>query len=141
LITGRGDIVKPAPLWTRAFLVVVFPGFEVSTTWAYSNFRLTKKIRKYTISRHHKVELGELAPDRWQELLVNDLEPAVMMSHPEIGRCKKDLVRFGARASLMSGSGSTVFGLFEDRRTAEEASADLIAEGWHTALAVMPLFS
>jgi 4-diphosphocytidyl-2-C-methyl-D-erythritol kinase len=141
LIAGRGDIVKPAPFWTSAFFVVVFPGFEVSTSWAYSNFRLTKKTRKYTISRLHKVERGELAPDQWQHLLVNDLEPAVAMHYPEIGRCKSDLVRSGARASLMSGSGSAVFGLFGDRRTAEQASAYLVAEGWHTAAAAVPLFS
>jgi 4-diphosphocytidyl-2-C-methyl-D-erythritol kinase len=128
-------------VWINAFFVVVFPGFEISTHWAYSNFRLTKNTRKYTISTLHKVEWGELAPDLWQDFLMNDLEPAITMRHPEIGRCKQDLVRFGARASLMSGSGSAVFGLFEDWHTAEQASADLIAEGWHTALAAMPLFS
>jgi 4-diphosphocytidyl-2-C-methyl-D-erythritol kinase len=141
LITGRGENVKPAPAWIRAFFVVVYPGFEVSTSWAYANFRLTKNPRKYTISTLHKVERGEMAPNRWQDFLVNDLEPAVTRRHPEISRCKNDLVQLGARASLMSGSGSAVFGLFEDLSTAKKAASKLIAEGWHTAQAAAPLFS
>lgn len=141
LITGRGEKVKPAAIRFRACFVVVYPGFEVSTAWAYANFRLTKNRSKYTISTLHKVEVGEIAPNRWQEFLVNDLEPAVTRRHPEISRCKKDLVRLGARASLMSGSGSAVFGLFEDLRTARNAASRLIEEGWHTALAAVPLFS
>ena len=141
VITGRGEIVRPSNIRVNAFFVVVFPGFSVSTQWAYSNFRLTKKPWKYTISTLQKVEEGELAPDRWQDFLVNDLEPAVTTRHPEIGRCKEDLLRFGARASLMSGSGSAVFGLFEDGGAAERAEAILIEEGWHTAYAARPLFS
>jgi 4-diphosphocytidyl-2-C-methyl-D-erythritol kinase len=141
LITGRGEEVKPAPIRINAFFVVVYPGFEVSTAWAYANFRLTKKPWKYTISTLNKVEWGEMAPDRWQDLLVNDLEPAVTMRHPEISRCRNDLVRFGARASLMSGSGSAVFGLFENLHTARNAATGLIAEGWQTAFAAEPLFS
>jgi 4-diphosphocytidyl-2-C-methyl-D-erythritol kinase len=141
LITGRGEHVKPAPLRINACFVVVYPEFEVSTAWAYANFRLTKKPRKYRISTLNKVEWEEIAPDRWQDFLVNDLEPAVTMHHPEISRCRNDLVRLGARASLMSGSGSAVFGLFEDLPTARNAVSGLIAEGWRTVFAAVPLFS
>ncbi len=140
-VTGRGEIVSPAPMLIDGFFAVVFPGFEISTQWAYSNFRLTKNTRKYRISTLKKVEGGKLAPDRWQDLLVNDLEAAVLKRHPEIGRCKQDLVRFGARASLMSGSGSAVFGLFEDRATARRAVEGIVAEGWHSALVAEPIFS
>jgi len=141
MVTGRGEIVRRAPLWIDAFFVVVFPGFEISTQWAYSNFRLTKKTCKYTISTLKKVEGGKLAPDRWQDLLVNDLEAAVMTRYPEICRCREDLVRFGARASLMSGSGSAVFGLFGDKHTARRAVESIVAEGRHSALVAEPLFS
>ena len=141
LITGRGEIIRRAPFRVDAFFVVVFPGFEVSTQWAYSNFRLTKKPCKYTISTLKKVEGEKLHPDHWQDLLVNDLETAVLTRNPEIGRCKQDLVRFGARASLMSGSGSAVFGLFEDRYTAQRATEGIVAEGWHSASMAEPIFS
>jgi 4-diphosphocytidyl-2-C-methyl-D-erythritol kinase len=141
LVTGKGEKVKPAPILITAFLVVVYPGFEVSTAWAYDNFRLTKKTCKYTISTLDRAEWGEMAPNRWQDFLVNDLEPAVTKLHPEISRCKSDLVRFGARASLMSGSGSAVFGLFEDLRTARSAASRLNAKGWHTVRTAVPIFS
>jgi 4-diphosphocytidyl-2-C-methyl-D-erythritol kinase len=141
LIRGRGETVTAAPLWINAIFVVVFPGFEVSTRWAYSNFRLTKDRRKYTISPLYKVKKGELPSNRWRDLLVNELEAAVTMRHPEISRCKEDLARFGARASLMSGSGSSVFGLFEDRSAAEQAAAYLTAEWGYTAFVAVPLFS
>jgi len=141
LITGRGEKVDPSPLLVDATYVVVFPGFSVSTRWAYSNFRLTKEPDIYRISALHKTARGALPPNQWQNFLVNDLEEAVTISHPEIGRCKEDLLRAGAAASLMSGSGSAVFGLFEDRRTAENAARRLMEDGKQTALVALPIFS
>jgi len=141
LVTGRGDIVSRFPLCLDAFFLVVFPGFQISTKWAYSNFRLTKKTCNYTISTQKKVHGGKLFPDRWQDLLINDLEAAVLNRHPEIARCKEDLVRFGARASLMSGSGSAVFGLFEDPSAAQRALKRILSEGWSFAALAKPVFS
>jgi 4-diphosphocytidyl-2-C-methyl-D-erythritol kinase len=141
LITGRGEKVEPSPILINATYVVVFPGFSVSTQWAYSNFRLTKEPDKYTLSGLYRTGKEVLPPDQWQNLLVNDLEEAVTTRHPEIGRCKEDLLRAGASASLMSGSGSTVFGLFEDRQTAEKAAAQLMEGGSRIAQIASPIFS
>jgi 4-diphosphocytidyl-2-C-methyl-D-erythritol kinase len=141
VITGRGERVEPSPILVNATFVVVFPGFSVSTKWAYSNFRLTKEPDKYTISGLYRTAGGALPPEHWQGLLVNDLEEAVTISHPEVGRCREDLLRVGARASLMAGSGSAVFGLFEDRRTAENAVARLKEGGLQTPRIALPIFS
>ena len=141
LVSGRGEIVKSSPILLNAVFVVVFPGFSVSTQWAYSNFRLTKEPDKYTISGLYRTARGELPPDQWQTLLVNDLEEAVTTRHPEIGRCKEDLLRAGACASLMSGSGSAVFGLFEDRRAAEKAAERLREGGSQFTHVALPIFS
>ena len=141
LITGRGEKVEPSPILINATYVIVFPGFSVSTQWAYSNFRLTKEPDKYTLSGLYKTEKEAPLPDHWQSLLVNDLEEAVTTRHPEIGRCKEDLLRAGASASLMSGSGSTVFGLFEDRQTAEKAAEQLMEGGSRIAQIASPIFS
>ena len=141
LITGRGEKVDPSPILVDATYVVVFPGFSVSTRWAYSNFRLTKEPDKYRISGLYKTAKGALPPDQWQGLLVNDLEEAVTISHPEIGRCREGLLRAGATASLMSGSGSAVFGLFEDKRTAENAARRLMEDGKQTTQVALPIFS
>jgi len=141
LISGRGEIVEPSNLLVNAVFVVVFPGFSVSTRWAYSNFRLTKEHDKYTISGLYRTTKGELPPDKWQDLLVNDLEEAVIIHHPEIGRCRENLLRAGATASLMSGSGSAVFGLFKDRQTAQKAAASFMEDGKQTSKVALPIFS
>jgi 4-diphosphocytidyl-2-C-methyl-D-erythritol kinase len=72
---------------------------------------------------------------------VNDLEEAVTIRHPEIGRCRGDLLQAGANASLMSGSGSAVFGLLQDRRTAEKAAARLMEDGKLITHVALPIFS
>lgn len=141
LITGRGEIVQPSPVLVNAVYVMVFPGFGVSTSWAYSNFRLTKEPDKYTISGLYRTAGGVLPPDRWQDLLVNDLEEAVTTRHPEIGRCREELLRAGACASLMSGSGSAVFGLFKDRQSAEKAAVRLKEDGIQITQVALPIFS
>jgi 4-diphosphocytidyl-2-C-methyl-D-erythritol kinase len=141
LITGRGEKVEPSPVLVNAVYVVVFPGFGVSTSWAYSNFRLTKEPDKYTISGLYRTTRGALPPEQWQDLLVNDLEETVKTRHPEIGRCQENLLRAGANASLMSGSGSAVFGLFEDKPSAEKAAVLLKEDGVETTQVALPIFS
>jgi 4-diphosphocytidyl-2-C-methyl-D-erythritol kinase len=141
VISGRGELVTAVPDHIRAAFVVVFPGFTVSTQWAYSNFRLTKEHGKYTISELQRTGWGELPPDRWQELLVNDLEAAVRTKHPEIGRCIEELSLQGADAAQMSGSGSAVFGLFEDKLAAQDAATSFLAKEGYAAFVAMPIFS
>ena len=141
LITGRGEKVQPLPMLINAVFVVVFPGFPVSTRWAYSSLRLTKEPDKYTYSGLYRYAGGVLPADQWRRLLVNDLEEAVTIRHPEIGRCREKLLSAGAKASLMSGSGSAVFGLFEDRRTAEKAVARLMEDGAQISQVALPIFS
>lgn len=141
LITGRGEKVEPSPILVNAVFVVVYPGFPVSTRWAYSKFRLTKETDKYTLSGLYRTARGTLPSDQWQSLLVNDLEDTVAISHPEIGRCREDLIRAGATASLMSGSGSAVFGLFENRRTAEKAAERMMEKGIQIVKVALPIFS
>jgi len=144
LIAGRGEKILPAPFIINAVFVVVFPEFSVSTKWAYSNFRLTKKHDKYTntVSDLYDRNAGRaVPPDRWPDLLANDLEKAVINRHPEISRCKDDLLEAGAKASLMSGSGSAVFGLFEDRHEAELAAAQLMEDGTRSVKVALPIFS
>jgi 4-diphosphocytidyl-2-C-methyl-D-erythritol kinase len=141
VIKGRGEKIEASPVRLNAVFVLVFPGFGVSTKWAYSNFRLTKEPDKYTISALYRSGEGTVPPESWQDLLVNDLEEAVTIRHPEIGRCIKELLRAGAEASLMSGSGSAVFGLFRDKRSADKAAAVLTEDGRHTVRVALPIFS
>ena len=66
--------------------------------------------------------------------MINDLEAPIARHHPEIDQMKAALKRAGALAASMSGSGSTVFGLFQKRRDAVQAVDRLKGSGWRIVL-------
>jgi len=114
---GRGERIWSLPDAPELSLLLVNPCISVSTAWAYKacQIGLTKKpvdIKLFcqTLARKDFIALSPM--------LVNDLESAVVNAYPEIGRIKERLYQLGASAAAMSGSGSTVFGVF---RSDEEA--------------------
>jgi len=112
--SGVGEILRPAPVLTGYRLVLVNPGFPVSTRDVFSRLSLTEKRKK--IKKAPSVDDLDLGLDLGLGLaLENDLEAVTMAMHPEIARIKERLLSFGATAALMSGSGATVFGLFAMR--------------------------
>jgi 4-diphosphocytidyl-2-C-methyl-D-erythritol kinase len=123
-VTGRGEKVEPKKCPDKYHFLVVYPGFSVSTAWAYKNF---KKI-KNGLTKGHKFSKmllklcgsGKSALDI-SRYFVNDLENAVIPSHRMISKVKADLLNAGALNSMMSGSGSSVFGLFPDFESADKA--------------------
>jgi 4-diphosphocytidyl-2-C-methyl-D-erythritol kinase len=96
--------------------VLLCPGFGISSRWAYESYVLTSPVEN-TIFRPGEAFRTEY----W----ANDLEQAVMPFYPQIARAKDDLRSLGAEAALMSGSGSTVFGIFPSREGAEKAALSL----------------
>jgi 4-diphosphocytidyl-2-C-methyl-D-erythritol kinase len=140
LMEGRGERITPCPWRIEACYLIVFPGFPVSTAWAYRNFRLTSPRAEDTIPRLLQAGKGGISPDIWGEILVNDLEEGVLPSHPAIGRLKSMLLEAGARASLMSGSGSSVFGLFDDADLAKSVAGAVRALPGHQVFVAAPLF-
>jgi 4-diphosphocytidyl-2-C-methyl-D-erythritol kinase len=125
---GRGERLRPIRL-PRLSLLLHFPGYAVETAWAYreldrrrrrppglTSFRLSPKILGLRLRR------GEL--DRAAAQLRNSFEPVVFRRHPGLARAKKLLLRHGAFAAALSGSGSTVYGLVN-------------AQGWHDPMAAL----
>jgi 4-diphosphocytidyl-2-C-methyl-D-erythritol kinase len=112
--TGIGERLKEIAL-PVLWYVLIYPNFEVSTRWAYQNFRLTKK--KYRF----KIQEFLTTPEEISKLLMNDLEDVVSKSFPQIDLMKKILISAGAMGSLMTGSGPTVFGIFSDKEDALKA--------------------
>ena len=106
---GIGDVFSPVDIdLTGWYLVLVKPDDYVSTKEAYS---LIKPIpSKYTLTEEVKkpVEL-------WKSTIFNDFEKSVFPHHPVIEKIRNQLYRIGASYACMSGSGSTVFGLFEEK--------------------------
>jgi 4-diphosphocytidyl-2-C-methyl-D-erythritol kinase len=133
LAEGIGDRLTPLDQVPSLWVVLVNPGIHVSTAWVYQNLQLTKKAAPAIVSRSY----GNL--DEVCELLSNDLEPVTCARFPLVSELKELLIAAGAHGSLMSGSGSTVFGLFADEGTARQAAAEIAKDrGWF-AVAVRTL--
>lgn len=121
---GIGEELSPAGPLPRLAMVVLFPRLRVSTAWAYRNFRF-----KLTKSSKNNNLIGKLdTPHEVAQVMVNDLETVTIGRYPRIARLKERLDREGAIGSLMSGSGSAVFGVFADEADAGRAFAGFDGE-------------
>jgi len=129
--TGRGTDIYPLADVPPKQLLLVTPPVEVSTAAAYKSLNahaLTKAVSpvNLTVSRTQAEISGSLHAVLW-----NDFEPVVYRLYPEIERARDALVAAGASGALLSGSGASVFGLFENVRERNRAQASLRVEaGW-----------
>ncbi len=135
---ARGDEVYPLRHQLRAHLVVVDPGIPVSTARVFARLdaRLTPRENSNSIFPFVSRELEGSGAFR---LLVNDLEAAALEEAPALRdaavRIRAALAGAGARASALSGSGSSWFGLFGSARAAERGRRALVAEGLRARVA------
>lgn len=120
--TGIGDSICPNFVSEPEWIVLVNPGFSVSTRWVYENFTLTTKGNPYILGRAF-THAGKRCPGPGEVLLRNDLESVTIGKYPLLGVLKEELLAGGAHGALMSGSGPTVFGLFRDRDDARKSAA------------------
>jgi 4-diphosphocytidyl-2-C-methyl-D-erythritol kinase len=112
---GRGEEIYPLVDLPPHWIVVVRPPFGVSTAEAYAWYDEDR-----TAGLKEPREL-QMLPVPWPTRaaqMINDLEPPVVRRHPEITSLKAALKEAGALAAAMSGSGSSVFGLFRSRTAA-----------------------
>jgi 4-diphosphocytidyl-2-C-methyl-D-erythritol kinase len=118
VMRGVGDRVTPIKLPALSY-VIVYPNVVLSTKDVYNDFRivLTKKENEVTFSGQFST-VFDIA-----DILENDLEEVAFVKCPKIKTIKERLKKAGAVGALMSGSGSAVFGIFEEHGGAQEASA------------------
>ena len=114
---GIGEKLRLLPKARRRWLVLIYPGFPVATAWVYRNLSL--KLTKVGVNTSIATPLESL--DKLDKLLINDLEQVTVRRYPEIDRAKSLLFQAGAAGVLMSGSGSSVFGVFKSKRLAAQA--------------------
>jgi len=130
LAEGIGEKLTAMPDMPKAWILLVNPGVHVSTAWVYRTLQLT-----------NSGELNRLpqlfaSVEDLCSIFSNDLETVTIPAFPVINEIKQNLLRLGAVASLMSGSGPTVFGLFRDLPGAEQARSELSDNtGWFVAVA------
>jgi 4-diphosphocytidyl-2-C-methyl-D-erythritol kinase len=118
--SGRGEILKPIrPVLTGYSLLLLNPGIGINTREAYQNCR----------PEHPSTSLLQLI-DRpvteWKELIINDFEDYAFKRYPLIGDIKKELYNSGAIFSSMSGSGSTVYGIFTEKPKVPDKLKDFV---------------
>ncbi|MBP6286235.1 MAG: 4-(cytidine 5'-diphospho)-2-C-methyl-D-erythritol kinase [Ferruginibacter sp.] len=103
---GRGERLEEIALDLSAYkIVLVNPGIHINTGWAFS--QITPSLPQRSIR-----EMISQPVATWENDLKNDFEEAVFAAHPAVRSVKEDLYRQGALYASMSGSGSTVFGIF-----------------------------
>ena len=137
LATGRGEILRRLPDLPQLFVVLAKPPVGVSTAWAYKTFDETGATRRPdTHAMIAALSEGNVA--KIADGLLNVLEEATMKAHAVIGDYKRVLAENGAAASLMSGSGPTVFGLAQTRAEAGRAAKALSGLYPDAAVFVVP---
>ena len=117
LATGRGEVLHRLPAMPACFVVLAKPPISVSTAWAYQNYDLhgaTRHPDNAEIQR--RIAAGDLKAV--SKLLCNVLESVTIKKHKEIDGYKKLMDDNGAMASMMSGSGPTVFALADTEQKA-----------------------
>ena len=121
---GRGEILEPVKNSIRFYVLMVYPGFAVPTASVYGNLKLklTKRENNISILKNFLLqsEFAQLGAT-WS----NDLELFVFKEYPGLSGIKKEMLALGAKGALLSGSGSTVFGIFDNPETANSAHARL----------------
>ena len=106
--TGRGEILSDIEIDLSSYtLIIVNPGFHISTAKAFDE--IIPDNSRVSINNTIKLPLRE-----WKEVLVNDFETSIFKKYPEIANVKEQLYLAGALYASMTGSGSSVFGIFEN---------------------------
>ena len=112
--SGRGEVLEELELDLSAFkFVLINPNIHVNTGWAFGELAKGSDVSKP--SDPYKKYIKEIIQQpitTWRENLSNDFEKVVFEKHPTIKNIKEELYKQGAIYAAMSGSGSTVFGIF-----------------------------
>ncbi|MCW5983170.1 MAG: 4-(cytidine 5'-diphospho)-2-C-methyl-D-erythritol kinase [Bryobacteraceae bacterium] len=125
---GRGAELYPLPDAPRFHGLAVFPPVAISTAEAYRGLsrELTADFESFTMSKFQALSwalASGLTAEAWEELSENDFEEWAWSRRPELAAVRRKLARLGAKPVMLSGSGSSLFGIFPDRGELERALA------------------
>jgi len=132
--TGIGTRLEPLPVLPEVAYLLVNPRIAVSTAAVYRSLQLTKGAELANLPRFSVVTRDDLCA-----ALHNDLEPVTLQRFPLIAEIKQQLLDQGALGTLMSGSGSTVFGVYENFAVASRAGESLAKENDWLVCPVRPV--
>lgn len=117
---GVGELLTPVSLDLSGWwCALVKPEVSVSTREAFAGVTPT-------VPKRSLLEIAELPLEEWNGLMVNDFETSIFPNHPVLAQIKRHMLESGASYAAMSGSGSTIFGLFRRREAAEDAISSFV---------------
>jgi len=104
---GRGELLSPSNVDLQGYFVkIIYPGIHISTKEAFAGVILQKQLKSI-------YEIIESPIENWKDELKNDFEPGAFLSHPVLAQIKEKLYVEGAVYASMSGSGSTIYGIYK----------------------------
>ncbi|MCG6960937.1 MAG: 4-(cytidine 5'-diphospho)-2-C-methyl-D-erythritol kinase [Ignavibacteriaceae bacterium] len=118
--SSRGEVLSKINLLLGHPILIVNPGIHISTKWAFENLKIktnTKKLSDVMLKK-------SISIDDIKSLAKNDFEEIVFKEYPDIKSIKDRLNNLDAEFSLMTGSGSTVFGIFTNLQKARRAKTE-----------------
>jgi 4-diphosphocytidyl-2-C-methyl-D-erythritol kinase len=105
------------PFW----ITVITPPVHISTAWAYNHLPAKRNGKGSGLQAKLVKQMSN--PQKLAAAIQNDFEPMVIQTYPELNSIKEKLNERGAVFSLMSGSGSSIYGFFEGEKNAMDALA------------------
>lgn len=124
LAEGIGEMLTPLEELPEVPLVLIKPDFDVSTGYVYTHLTLDESTNHPIIEEQIRA-IGASDMPKMASYMGNVLESVTVLRYPEIDRIKKDLTDLHSFGAMMSGSGPSVFGLFENAKMAKEAAGIL----------------
>ena len=133
LVEGRGERVTPLRSHGEGWVVLVNPGISIATAWAYGKLAETRAGTRAAAQTRPALLLSAGSTVDWGELVrraENDFGSVMENVYPTLSEIRRLLLDQGAQAALLSGSGSTVFGIFPSEAAAGNAGQILHRRGW-----------
>lgn len=112
--TGIGDVLTDCPVSLKGYKMLLVKSDEISVPTKLAYSRVTPQVPDIDVTEIISRPVAE-----WQGVLKNDFEPSVFASFPQLSELKARLLDSGAVYAAMSGSGSSVFGIFDSANMAE----------------------
>jgi len=134
-VEGRGEHISPIEIHNNSHILLINNGIHINTGSAYNSLNVgaialdrPPKINN-SIDKKNKIAEQITTSSNWKDIFRNDFEPVIFNQYPQIGLIKEKMYKNGAVFALMSGSGSSVFGVFNDENSAKDCKKTLEKQG------------
>ena len=146
LVRGRGEDLLPVTIHGDRWVVLVNPGFPIVTQQAYHQLDMSRSQEPELLDVYKDFESRpELCWEDIGSIMANDFEDVLLDEYQALGDMRRQLMQAGAEVALLSGSGATVFGVFQSEQDAWHAKSMMDAvpawQAWVVPTGMSPLLS